>query len=266
MGGHNDIFHRAERNLAWFVAILMSFFIFGVIATVIIPVIATPGWNTIPQEVQQDPNRGLPDWMLKPKSELSGKDLAMRNKWERGRLIYKREGCMYCHSQQVRPLDGDIRMFSRGDVDYDRNLLWRKKKPPVVAEAWEYLADSPHFLGTKRTGPDLSRVGGKYTDDWHYAHFLNPREMVPGSIMPAYTWLFTPTGEPTCDARALVFYIQTLGVFKPWIPVVEEAEETLGALPTTEAPRPPEEKVTYITPPHYFDLSDIEECGWDKRK
>ena len=127
----------------------------------------------------------------------------------RGRLVYQREGCLYCHSQQIRPLDGEIKRYSLGSTGASL---------APVADEREYVWDQPHFLGTRRIGPDLSREGGKYSDDWHYSHFYYPRQMVPGSIMPAFTWLFTkdPTDAsappmPNADARALVAYVQTLG-------------------------------------------------------
>ena len=95
-----------------------------------------------------------------------------------GRDLYIREGCGNCHSQQVRPLLAEVKRygpFSRaGESAYDRPFLW----------------------GSKRTGPDLHRVGGKYTDAWQRLHLLNPRAVVPKSIMPAYPWL----GERPADA------------------------------------------------------------------
>lgn len=122
-----------------------------------------------------------------------------------GRLIYQREGCMYCHTQQVRPLEGEMRRYSVGT------------SLAIPADAREYVYDNPHFLGTRRIGPDLSRVGGKYSDDWHYSHFYYPRQLVPDSIMPAFTWLFIQKGGtdqppvPTQDCKDLVAYVQTLG-------------------------------------------------------
>lgn len=121
----------------------------------------------------------------------------------RGRLIYQREGCVYCHTQQVRPLQGEMERYSIGT------------SLAVPADEREYVYDRPHFLGTRRIGPDISREGGKYNDDWQYSHLYNPRQMVPGSIMPSFTWLFDkdPDGNPIPkdDARALVAYIQVLG-------------------------------------------------------
>ena len=138
---------------------------------------------------------------------------------ERGRRIWQREGCMYCHSQQIRPLANEIKRYSI------------KSSVAPIADEREYIWDQPHFLGTRRIGPDLSREGGKYSDDWHYSHFYYPRQMVPGSIMPAFTWLFDDTDKvnpkPTPDARDLVAYVQTLGFgrqvpdghggWRPWL-------------------------------------------------
>ena len=88
-----------------------------------------------------------------------------------GRDIYIREGCHVCHSQQVRPLVAEVERYG----PYSR--------------AGEFVYDRPFLWGSKRTGPDLHRVGGKYSDDWHRVHLLDPRSVVPGSIMSAYPWL-----------------------------------------------------------------------------
>lgn len=88
-----------------------------------------------------------------------------------GRDIYVREGCMVCHSQMVRPFRDETLRY--GD--------W--------SHAVEYSWDRPFLLGSRRIGPDLHRVGGKYPDAWHYEHMRDPRSTSPGSIMPAYTWL-----------------------------------------------------------------------------
>ncbi len=90
-----------------------------------------------------------------------------------GRAVYIREGCWYCHSQYVRPVTGE-------------DLRWGP-----VSEAGEYAYDRPHLFSTRRIGPDLTRVGLKYGDDWHYAHHWDPRLVVPESIMPNFRWLFT---------------------------------------------------------------------------
>jgi len=95
-----------------------------------------------------------------------------------GRAVYIREGCWYCHSQYVRPVAGE-------------ELRWGP-----VSEAGEYAFDLPHLFSTRRIGPDLTRVGLKYADDWHYAHHWDPRLVVPESIMPSFKWLFDQTWVP----------------------------------------------------------------------
>ena len=113
---------------------------------------------------------------------------------ERGRLVYAREGCAYCHSQQIRYLDADIRRFGA----------------PTLA--WESRFDYPHLMGTRRIGPDLSRAGGTRTENWHYVHLFAPRAVVPQSIMPSYRALFDGSPDkPGQDARDLVAYLESLG-------------------------------------------------------
>lgn len=88
-----------------------------------------------------------------------------------GRDVYIREGCYVCHSQQIRPFRAETERYGHYSV------------------AGEFVYDHTFQWGSKRTGPDLARVGGRYSDDWHYAHMHNPRDVVPESIMPAYPWL-----------------------------------------------------------------------------
>ena len=113
---------------------------------------------------------------------------------ERGRAIYGREGCAYCHTQQVRFVHADVHRFGA----------------PTLA--WETRFDFPHLWGTRRIGPDLARAGSVRTDDWHYAHLFAPRSVVAESVMPSYAWLFDQAPDrPTQRARDLVAYLQTLG-------------------------------------------------------
>jgi cytochrome c oxidase cbb3-type subunit II len=88
-----------------------------------------------------------------------------------GRDVYVREGCYNCHSQMVRPFRSETLRYGHFSV------------------AGEYVYDHPFQWGSKRTGPDLWRVGGKYSDEWHRIHLVNPRDLVPESNMPAYPWL-----------------------------------------------------------------------------
>lgn len=88
-----------------------------------------------------------------------------------GRDVYVREGCYNCHSQMIRPFRAETLRYGPYSV------------------AGEFVYDHPFQWGSKRTGPDLARVGGKYSDDWHRLHLINPRDLVPESNMPAYPWL-----------------------------------------------------------------------------
>ena len=110
-----------------------------------------------------------------------------------GRDLYMRESCMTCHSQQVRPLLAEVRRYGpysrAGEFAYDRPFLW----------------------GSKRTGPDLHRLTGKYTDAWHRVHVMNPRAVVPGSIMPAYPWLAASAVDANRDIAARMRALQRLG-------------------------------------------------------
>lgn len=116
---------------------------------------------------------------------------------EHGFAVYQREGCAYCHSSFVRSTDADRQRFG------------------PAAEAWEYQDQYPQQWGTRRIGPDLSRLAGVQSDDWHYAHLYDPRSTVPESIMPSYPWLFTEAEDgsvtPTREGTALVAYLQSLG-------------------------------------------------------
>ncbi|GAB3483493.1 cytochrome-c oxidase, cbb3-type subunit II [Azotobacter salinestris] len=110
-----------------------------------------------------------------------------------GRDIYIKEGCVSCHSQMVRPFRAETERYGHYSV------------------AGESVWDHPFLWGSKRTGPDLARVGGRYSDDWHRAHLYNPRNVVPESKMPAYPWLVENklTGEKTADKMEAM---RTLGV------------------------------------------------------
>lgn len=88
-----------------------------------------------------------------------------------GRDIYIREGCVGCHSQMIRPFRAETERYGHYSV------------------AGEFVYDRPFLWGSKRTGPDLHRVGGRYSDEWHRVHLTNPRDVVPESIMPSYPWL-----------------------------------------------------------------------------
>jgi cytochrome c oxidase cbb3-type subunit 2 len=145
-----------------------------------------------------------------------------------GRDVYVREGCYNCHSQMIRTLASEVQRYGHYSV------------------AGESVYDHPFQWGSKRTGPDLARIGGRYSDDWHRVHMINPRNVVPESIMPGYPWLTKATvsadeveshmrglakvGLPYTDADyksvaeavkgktemdALIAYLQDLGKYGP---------------------------------------------------
>lgn len=113
-----------------------------------------------------------------------------------GRDIYVREGCYLCHSQMVRPFRDEVARYGE------------------YSKAGEFVYDHPFQWGSKRTGPDLARVGGKYPDSWHYNHMLDPQSMSPGSIMPSYGWLLDHELDTTRTYR-MIWAMKKLGVPYP---------------------------------------------------
>ena len=110
-----------------------------------------------------------------------------------GRDIYVREGCYNCHSQMIRPFRAEVERYGH------------------YSTAGEFVYDRPFQWGSKRTGPDLHRVGGRYSDEWHRIHLANPREVVPESNMPGYPWL-ARTAADAGSIEAKLRALRTLGV------------------------------------------------------
>lgn len=133
---------------------------------------------SLAQDSLKDPSPHLRDYTA---LELTGRD------------IYVREGCSVCHSQQIRPLLAEVKRYGpysrAGEFAYDRPFLW----------------------GSKRTGPDLHRIGGKYSDVWQRIHLTNPRSVVANSIMPAYPWLAERPASAAGDVQAHMRALQRLG-------------------------------------------------------
>jgi cytochrome c oxidase cbb3-type subunit 2 len=102
-----------------------------------------------------------------------------------GRDVYVREGCYLCHSQMIRPFRAETERYGHYSV------------------AGEFVYDRPFQWGSKRTGPDLHRVGGRYSDEWHRVHLTNPRDVVPESIMPGYPWLETTPADASAIRKKL---------------------------------------------------------------
>jgi cytochrome c oxidase cbb3-type subunit 2 len=111
-----------------------------------------------------------------------------------GRDIYIREGCTVCHSQMIRPFRAETERYGHYSV--------------AGESVWEH----PFLWGSKRTGPDLARVGGRYSDDWHRAHLINPRDVVPDSNMPAFPWLETNVLSGELTGKKLALFRDHFGV------------------------------------------------------
>ncbi|MCE2910241.1 MAG: cytochrome-c oxidase, cbb3-type subunit II [Betaproteobacteria bacterium] len=126
-----------------------------------------------------------------------------------GRDVYIREGCYNCHSQMVRPFRAEALRYGQLSV------------------AGEFVYDYPFQWGSKRTGPDLHRVGGKYSDEWHRVHLINPRDLVPESNMPAYPWLVTGVVDDKSIGQRMKA-LQTLGVPYTDAEVAAAAEQVKG--------------------------------------
>lgn len=181
--------HKADYSAGFAIGASLVLFFIGGLLTTVAPPMVDKSWAK-PFE-NSDPAKG-PTGKLQRLNELQ---LA-------GRAIYVREGCWYCHTQQTRTLLADTKRSG-----------WKGVDSPVSTPD-EFVYDSPHLFGTKRTGPDISRVGGKYDEQWHRTHFRNPRDLVPGSVMPPYPWIV----ENPAEFKAMVAYLQTLGRAKDWRP------------------------------------------------
>jgi cytochrome c oxidase cbb3-type subunit 2 len=126
-----------------------------------------------------------------------------------GRDVYLREGCYNCHSQMIRPFRAETERYGPYSV------------------AGEFVYDHPFQWGSKRTGPDLARVGGRYSDDWHRVHLANPRDVVPESNMPGYPWL-ARTAANADDIQAKMKALRTVGVPYTDAEIAKAPEELKG--------------------------------------
>jgi len=111
-----------------------------------------------------------------------------------GRDLYIREGCVGCHTQMIRPFRSEVERYGE------------------YSKSGEYVYDHPFLWGSKRTGPDLMRIGSKYSDSWHFNHMWDPQSVSPGSIMPSYKWLFDNEKADYSDTQKKMEVMATLGV------------------------------------------------------
>ena len=164
-----------------------------------------------------------------------------------GRDIYIREGCYTCHSQMIRPTRAEILRYGE----------WTR--------AGEYAYDHPFLLGSRRIGPDLQRVGGKYPDAWHYEHMRDPRSTSPGSIMPAYAWLLAQRLDPD-DVTASVRALRSVGLPYSDAEVAgvaaslrQQGEAIVGRLGTAGITTPPDREIVAL-------IAYLQRLGTDGKK
>lgn len=172
---------KAQGTKGYVLPAIVVAFSFAVIYAV---VVAIPNMDSL----QPKPSQYATEYIEKDEKENILRDdktgQPVLNQAGRGRAIYVKEGCFYCHSQFVRPQDRDF---------------------GSKVQAGDYVNETPNILGTSRTGPDLSNEGGKLPDEWHIAHLKSPRDYTPGSIMPSFSYLSDE------ELQDLVAYLQTLG-------------------------------------------------------
>ncbi|MBI2951301.1 cbb3-type cytochrome c oxidase subunit II [bacterium] len=119
-----------------------------------------------------------------------------------GREVYIAEACWHCHSQFVRPVSNEDLRFG----------------PVSTVEEYTNEMNLPHLFGTRRVGPDLIRESGKRSNDWHAAHFYEPRFVAPYSVMPSYRWFFDAKDRPNERGLAIIAYVQWLGSWRRTVP------------------------------------------------
>ncbi len=154
----------------------------GLMALLMVVAVAVGGLTQIvPLFFEDVTNQPIVGMKPRPALEVEGRDVFIAN------------GCVQCHSQMIRPFRAETERYGHYSV------------------AGESVWDHPFLWGSKRTGPDLARVGGRYSDDWHRAHLMNPRDVVPESIMPAYPFLATTPVDSSLTAKKLKV-LRELGV------------------------------------------------------
>jgi cytochrome c oxidase cbb3-type subunit 2 len=197
---------KTERNVFLMIGMLMILLSVGGLVE-IVPLFYlkdTMEYNNHPEIVwQRKAGQTLASWKagdgVRPYTAL---ELA-------GRDVYKREGCYLCHSQMIRPFRDEKERYGHYSL------------------ATESMYDHPFQWGSKRTGPDLARVGGKYSDEWHRRHLNAPRSVVPESVMPNYPWLAKATVDPG-HMQNVMRVMKTLGVPYTQDDIANAAEEVKG--------------------------------------
>jgi len=186
----------ASFLIAGIVTFFLGFFLQGVMPVLTLSSIPTRSvedvaQNVIPQfeQLATDYPEEFSRFFGKPDAASFAKALVI------GRDAYVAEACWHCHSQFVRPVSNEDLRFG----------------PVSTPEEYQNLMNLPHLFGTRRVGPDLIRLSGRYSNDWHAAHLFKPTNVAPYSVMPAYPWFFDEKKRPNERGLALIAYLQWLG-------------------------------------------------------
>jgi cbb3-type cytochrome c oxidase subunit II len=194
----------ASFLIAGVITFLLGFFLQGMMPVITLrklPVASVQELaRTIPAEFHQLAE-DYPDEFHRYFGEVNSASLA--HALEVGKANYIAEACWHCHSQFVRPV-------SKEDLRFG---------PVSTPPEYQNMMNLPHLFGTRRVGPDLIREAGKHSNDWHVAHFYDPRSVAPYSVMPSYPWFFDASKRPNERGLALVAYVQWLGSWAEQVPV-----------------------------------------------
>jgi cbb3-type cytochrome c oxidase subunit II len=194
----------ASFLIAGVITFLLGFFLQGMMPVITLrklPVAPVDELaRTIPAEFHQLAE-DYPDEFHRYFGEVNSASLA--HALQVGKANYIAEACWHCHSQFVRPV-------SKEDLRFG---------PVSTPPEYQNMMNLPHLFGTRRVGPDLIREAGKHSNDWHVAHFYDPRSVAPYSVMPSYPWFFDTNKRPNERGLALVAYVQWLGSWVEQVPV-----------------------------------------------
>ncbi len=148
-----------------------------------------------PSEAFEELAVSFPEAFLEAFGTSEATPAAYAEALQRGRDLYVGQACWHCHSQYVREVSNEEQRFG----------------PPGIPQEYQNALNQPHLWGTRRVGPDLSREFGKHTNDWHIAHFMQPKNVVANSVMPSYAFYFEEDGTPQHDGFSLIAYVQWIG-------------------------------------------------------
>jgi cbb3-type cytochrome c oxidase subunit II len=190
--------------IAGVITFLLGFFLQGVMPVITLRKMPVAGMEALIDPVPPDFHQLAEDYpepfqryFGEPTAESFGRAISA------GKAVYIAEACWHCHSQFVRPVSNENLRFG----------------PVSTPAEYQNAMNFPHLFGTRRVGPDLIRESGKHSNDWHAAHFYDPRSVAPYSVMPAYPWFFDEDRQPNERGLALIAYVQWLGSWVEEIPL-----------------------------------------------